>query len=141
MSVIDELAIPDFTEHCGPPDHRNGVAGAEAMARSIRAGFPDSHMEIEDAISEGDRVVLRLRVGGMYLGLLFNVPPMGKRAQWSEIRIMRVKNGKMVEHWFVADTMSMMQQLGPKTRCYPIRSEARTKEDIGLPSGQFHAPK
>ncbi len=25
---------------------------------------------------------------------------------------MRVKDGKKVEHWFVEDTMSMMQQLG-----------------------------
>jgi hypothetical protein len=36
LSIADELAVPDFVEHSGPPNHRNGVAGAKAMAQAIR---------------------------------------------------------------------------------------------------------
>ena len=82
LSVVDELAAPDFIEHSGPPDHRNGVEGAKAMAQAIRAGFPDYHVEVEDTVSEGDRVVLRLKVGGTHQGPLFSIPPTGKNAQW-----------------------------------------------------------
>lgn len=115
LSVVDELAVPDFIEHSGPPGLPQGSAGAKAMAQTIRAGFPDYHVEVEDAIAQGDRVTLRLMVGGTHQGTLFSIPPTGKRAHWSEIHIMRVEEGKMVEHWFVADIMSMMHQLGLMT--------------------------
>ncbi len=109
---VDELAVPDFIRHSGPPGLPQGIAGAKAMAQTIRASFPAFQVEVEDAIAEGDWVTLRLMVAGTHQGTLFSIPPTGKRARWSEIHIMRVEDGKMVEHWFVADIMSMMQQLG-----------------------------
>jgi steroid delta-isomerase-like uncharacterized protein len=112
LGVADELVVSDFIEHSALPGLPKGIAGLKAIAQILRSGYPDFHIEVEDAIAEGDRVVLRLTVGGTHQGALFGIPPTGKHAEWSEMHIIRVKDGKMIEHWDVLDLMSMMQQLG-----------------------------
>ncbi|MCI0846263.1 MAG: ester cyclase [Chloroflexi bacterium] len=37
---------------------------------------------------------------------------MGKRVTFSETHIVRIVNGKAIEHWGNQDDMAMMQQLG-----------------------------
>ena len=36
----------------------------------------------------------------------------GKSATWTESHIVRMANGKMVEHWANLDQVGMLQQLG-----------------------------
>jgi predicted ester cyclase len=40
------------------------------------------------------------------------LPPTGKQIALEIIDILRLANGKVVEHWAVRDQMGMMQQLG-----------------------------
>jgi predicted ester cyclase len=112
FSVVDELVAPDFVEHSAAPGLPPGIPGLKAIAQHLRAGFPDFQVAVEDAIAEEDRVVLRLTAGGTQRGQVFDIPPTGKQAQWAEIHIMRVKDGRMVEHWDLLDLISMRQQLG-----------------------------
>jgi predicted ester cyclase len=43
------------------------------------------------------------------------MPATGKSAAWTEIHIVRVKDGKIVEHWASVDQLGMLQQLGLAT--------------------------
>ena len=112
MDVADELVMPDFIEHSAVPGLPDGIPGLKAVAQMIRAGFPDFNITVEDAIAEGDRVVLRLTEEGTQTGAVFGVPPSGRKARWSAIHIIRMEDGKMAEHWDVIDLMSMMRQIG-----------------------------
>jgi len=40
------------------------------------------------------------------------IPPTGKAVTMPVIDIVRLANGKIVEHWGVSDNLSLMQQLG-----------------------------
>ena len=40
------------------------------------------------------------------------VPPSGKRVEIEAIDIVRIVDGKAVEHWGVTDNMGLMQQIG-----------------------------
>jgi predicted ester cyclase len=40
------------------------------------------------------------------------MPATGKAVKFDEMHLVRFANGKMIEHWGVEDTMTMMQQLG-----------------------------
>jgi predicted ester cyclase len=40
------------------------------------------------------------------------VPPTGKKIHFETLDAMRVKNGKIAEHWGVANIYSLMQQIG-----------------------------
>jgi len=67
------------------------------------AAFPDCRFTIDDMIAEGDQVVTKKTFTGTHTAELNGMPPTGK---------MRVRGGKIVEHWLTMDQLSFMQQLG-----------------------------
>lgn len=89
-----------------------GVAAAEGWVAMLAAAFPDQHVTIDDVIAEGDRVVVRTTLNGTHHGEMQGIPATGNRVTQPSITIFRLAKGKIVEGWFAADNLSMMQQLG-----------------------------
>jgi Predicted ester cyclase len=100
LAVIDELLAPPTRE------------GTKTFHAMLRGAFPDLHVTIDDAIAEGDKVVLRTTSHGTMKGEFAGMPPSGKSATWAAIYTLRFANGKIVEYWGVNDQLSMLQQLG-----------------------------
>jgi steroid delta-isomerase-like uncharacterized protein len=113
MSRINELLAPDFVEHeelpPGVPRDREGVTLLMTM---LRSAFPDFKATIDDMIAEGDKVVVRMTWTGTQQGEFMGMPPSGKPMSIGVIDIFRMEKDKLVEHWGLSDTMSMMEQLG-----------------------------
>ena len=112
-SVIDELLIPDFVEHEElPPGIPPGREAPKAMFTMLRSAFPDIKATIEHLVAEGDEVAVHMTWTGTHSGEFMGIPPTGKSISINVIDIMRIAEGKFVEHWGVMDSMAMMQQLG-----------------------------
>lgn len=113
MSVADELVAPDFVEHeelpPGIPSDREGVKQLTTMMRSA---FPDFKATIDDIIAAGNKVVIRMTWTGTQKGEFMGIAPTGKSVSVGVIDIIRIADGKFVEHWGQMDSMGMMQQLG-----------------------------
>jgi steroid delta-isomerase-like uncharacterized protein len=110
-AVIDELVAPDFVEH------QNGAQGhgpdaLRRIVRGLRASFPDLQLQIEDTAESGDDVWTRLRGHGTDTGGVAGRPPSGRRIEVDVIDIIRFRDGRMAEHWGVADRLGMLQQVG-----------------------------
>lgn len=112
VSVIDELASPDFVDHTAPPGVPAGDEGFKVFITMFRTAFPDLHYTIDDEIAEGDRVVQRSTARGTMKGDFQGMPASGRTATWSEIHITRFADGRAVEHWGVVDQLGMLAQLG-----------------------------
>jgi steroid delta-isomerase-like uncharacterized protein len=113
MRLADEIVAPDFVEHEQlPPGIPNGREGVKAMTSMMRSAFPDFKATIEDILADGDKVVIRMTWSGSHKGEFMGIPATGKRVSIGVIDIIRVSNGKFVEHWGQMDAMGMMQQLG-----------------------------
>ena len=76
------------------------------------AAFPNGRHIIEEVIAEEDKVVTRGIFRGTHRGELMGIPPTGKQVTFSVVHIDRLVDGKIVEHWGLGDTMTMMQQMG-----------------------------
>ena len=110
---LDDLVAPRVLHH--DPYDPNGDQGLEGMKRTIelnRAAFPDMRLEIEDQVSEGDKVVTRWRAEMTHLGELGGAPPTGKHVTISGITIDRFKDGKIVEAWRSMDTLGLLRGIG-----------------------------
>ncbi len=81
------------------------------MARFIKA-FPDIRIDVEDMVAEGDLVSTRLTVTATHSGPYMDVRPTGRRVRCALMGQLRVKDGKVVEHWGVADTLYLLEQIG-----------------------------
>ncbi len=62
--VIRVNMTEDFLDHDGPGAKPTGVAGDEAMMRSMYELFPDLRITIDEMIAEGDKVICRNRWHG-----------------------------------------------------------------------------
>ena len=113
ISMIDELLIPNFVEHEElPPGIPPGREAPKVLFTMLRSAFPDFKATIEHLIAEGDEVVLHMTWTGTHEGEFMGIPPTGKRISINVIDILGIAKGKIVEHWGVMDSMTMMQQLG-----------------------------
>ena len=114
LELIDELFAPDIVDHAFVPELglAPGREGIRQFISMLRAAFPDIDIKVQDAVAEGDKVVVRNSAEGTHQGEFMGIPPSGKHAAWSEIHIARIVDGKIVEHWANVDRLGMLQQLG-----------------------------
>ena len=112
MKVMDELLSSNVVEHNPFPGQGPGFEGFKKGLTELRQAFPDLHMTVDDMLADGDKVIIRSTMTGTHKGAFMNMPATGKQIKVEAIDIVRIKDGKAVEHWGVTDTMTMMQQLG-----------------------------
>jgi len=113
LDLIDELIAEDAIEHEALPIATGEMRTDLRMwLTELRHAFPDYHVELQDLIAEGDRVVARQRITGTNVGALLGIPPTGRPICVDGIDIVRVDDGRIVEHWGMADGQAMARQLG-----------------------------
>jgi len=112
VEVVDELVTEDFLNHAAPPDRQRGRQGLKDVVRMFEGAFPDFRYEVEDVISEGEKVAVRDVFRGTHQGDFVGIPATVNRVTMEAIHIYRFREGKLAEHWVARDDLGMMQQLG-----------------------------
>ena len=98
----------------------SGLEGARVVHQTTLIGMPDYHTTIEDLIAEGDKVASRVTMTGTHTGNFWGIPPTGRRVNLTGIYIVRIKDGKIVEHWGEENGLTVFKQLGFKTKLEQI---------------------
>jgi steroid delta-isomerase-like uncharacterized protein len=112
LDKIDEILSEDFVEHEEFPGISQDREGVKEFFRRLRSAFPDVRFRTEDVISEGELTAARYTMTGTHEGEFMGLPPTGKQVTVSGIDIVRLRDGKCLEHWGQFDAMGLMQQLG-----------------------------
>lgn len=112
LEVLDELVADDFVEHEEMPGLPEGKAGLHEFVTGLRAAFPDLSVETLAVVAEGDEVWCHSRCTGTHRGEFAGVPATGRAVSITMIDRIRVRDGKVVEHWGVTDELALMTQLG-----------------------------
>lgn len=109
----DTYVTDDFLDHnppAGPPTNdREALIG---IFTTLRQAFPDLTLDVEDSLTDGDKVVIRAMWRGTHQGEFMGLPATGKSIAMESIHIFRVRDGRLAEHWAAQDTLGMMRQLG-----------------------------
>jgi predicted ester cyclase len=112
LDVADELLAPNYVDHDpAMPEDIHGPEGFKQYVSGYRSAFSDLHLEFEDQIAEGDKVVTRWTGTGTHDGELSGIAPTGNRVTLPGMEIVRISGGKLVEGWEGYDTMNLMRQL------------------------------
>jgi predicted ester cyclase len=115
FDVFDELFAFDFIDHTPQPGFTPDRDGARSLCRALRAAFPDFHAEIHWQAADRELVTTYKTYHGTHQGPFLGQAPTGRRIHFETIDVMRVRDGKIVEHWGVANLFSLMQQLGARS--------------------------
>jgi predicted ester cyclase len=111
LDVIDELLATGIEVPTVAPAFEPTAEGLRQMNLAFRAGFPDLKAEIDEVFENGAWVAARLTWSGTNTGELFGRPPTHRFARTTEIEIVRVEDGRIVEVRQVADVAALMAQL------------------------------
>jgi predicted ester cyclase len=99
-------------DHSRPPGISPGAAGVREQFDGFRAAFGDFRATILDQICEGDKVVTRKVFTGTHVGAFQGIEPTGREVEIHCIDIVRVADGRIVEHWNCVDRLGLLAQLG-----------------------------
>jgi predicted ester cyclase len=91
---------------------RHGHDAIRGMVERAVAAFPDYHEELHELIADGDMVVARLTISGTQKGQWGLLPPTGKRVEFDEMVMLKVRDGKVVWQRGVVDNLRALRQLG-----------------------------
>ncbi|MBI3740323.1 MAG: ester cyclase [Chloroflexi bacterium] len=110
LNALDELLAPNYTRYLATGAPLNRDQQRQRLA-GMRAAFPDIHLEVVRLIAENDFVTMQVIVRGTQRGAFMGVEPTGREIAVPAIDIVRIENGKMVEHWGGMDSSVLIQQL------------------------------
>lgn len=114
LNIIDELTSSGYVRFIALPDVTLNSEGQKKRIAAFRTAFPDVHVTIEDMTAEKDKVTVRVSIRGTHQQQFQGIEPTGRQILITAIDIVRIADGRIVEHWGVTDQLSLLQQLGGK---------------------------
>ena len=118
LDALDQFYAVDFVDHNAWPGIPPGIEGMRQTYNIIHSATTDLQVAIDDMVAEEDKIVVRFTATAIHTGEFMGIPATGKAISMMEIRIYRIADGRIVEHWGLMDSESLMQQIGsaPPTR-------------------------
>lgn len=110
-AALRQVVSDQFVNHEAPEGTPPGPGGITMFMHLLGEAFSDQRWEIHDVIEEADKVVLRCTHSGVHTGDFFGLPATGRRFAYGQMHIIRIAEGKSVEHWAVRDDAGLMRQL------------------------------
>jgi predicted ester cyclase len=110
LEVIDELYSPEVVDHDPLPGAPEGIAGVRYSIGNLQAAMPDFEVTIEDISAHGDLVVVHNTWRGTQRGTLLGIGGRGRRICSTGIVIWRLKDGRIVERWAMAELASDLRR-------------------------------
>jgi predicted ester cyclase len=110
--AFGELLAPHFVNRTAPAGLASGPEGMLQMFnRVLRPAFPDLRVEIHQQVAEGDKVTTHKTIHGTHRGEFFGVPATNRRVAIQVMDIVRLENGRYVEHWGVNTLFAVLASL------------------------------
>ena len=104
-AAVYEVWAPDFVSHVTRRVSPDAVGTdvrhhEEKFWTMARTAFPDMQFDVNVLVESGDLVVSNWTLSGTHSGgPFYDVPPSGQRAVINGTAILRLRDGKVVEHW------------------------------------------
>ena len=111
-AAYDELNDPAFVNLSAPPGAPTDREGGKFFLQALAKAYPDAVVTIDDMFADGDAVITKKTFAGTNQAEFMGVPATGRRVRFQYVDIMRVRDGRIIEHWNVVDQLSWMIQLG-----------------------------
>jgi predicted SnoaL-like aldol condensation-catalyzing enzyme len=113
LSVLDQYIQDDYTQH--NPDVPHGKEGFRQFFEQTFKALPDFKYTLKALVADEDRVWIHCTSSGTHTGgEWLGVRPTGNKLNFDVVDMFRIHEGKLAEHWDVADTYTLFNQLGRK---------------------------
>lgn len=115
LAALNERRLEDLGDFVHDPvvsnDEEVSLADYKsAISASIEA-VPDFHWEIEDLVTDGQRLAVRLADTGTQMGPWLGIPASGRPMSTREFAFYQYHDGRIAQMWFLLDIPAIRTQL------------------------------
>lgn len=89
-----------------------GMEHLQRLWPMVRTAIPDFRAELQQQLTQGDRVATHWMFSGTHQGSLFGVPATGKSIRFQNLSIARVTDDKVVQYNSETGWLDVLMQLG-----------------------------
>ena len=109
-----DVRAPDFVAYA-PASLEPAPLNPEAWTKFLSGfvtGFPDLRLTVVESAGEGDLVAQMIHFEGTHTGDFQGLPPTHRKVTFSGLELNRFVDGRVAEHWFQLDSLTLLRQLG-----------------------------
>lgn len=111
-AAFEALMAPDFINHSALPGMPTGPEGMwHTFEHVLRPALADLTVEIHEQLCDGDKVTTRKTIHGIHAGTLAGIAATGRKVAIEAIDIVRVQEGRYVEHWGINTLQAILASL------------------------------
>ncbi len=115
IDAIDKYVAKDMIEHQpGPPGTPQGLEGVKWYFKMIHEAYPDLQGRPSLVLADGDKVFIYATWEGTNKGRFMGKPATNKKTSWGVADVVRLVDGKAVEHWGWEDRTGAVAQPSSK---------------------------
>ena len=112
INAFNDIIAPVFINQTAPPGVPKGPEGVMYFFNHfLRPAFPDMQVEIQRQVAENDMVTTHKVFHVTHQGDFMGIPATGKKLDIEVMDMIRLQNGKFVEHWNIVDWQQVITQL------------------------------
>ncbi len=109
--VLKEIVADDFTNHTAAAGVAKDVNGLIQFVGMLHKAFSDMRIDIYEQLAENDLVATRKIIYAIHSGEIMGHAATGKSIEMNVMDIVRLRDGKYVDHWGRNDIMQVIQSL------------------------------
>ena len=110
LGNLDGIMRDDYIQHNA--DVPQGKKGFIEFFEKCFKAIPDFRYTLKKIVSDGDIVMTFSTTTGTHTGEWIGQPATGNKLNFDVVDIFRIQDGKIAEHWDVADTYLLFKQIG-----------------------------
>lgn len=118
---IDHYVSDSFIDHSLPSALPPNKEGTKLWIISTGRSFIHKTL-IDDIVSEGDKVVLKIKMQLKHIGVWRDVEPTGVEIETVGYRLFKLEDKKILEHWALVDGSSIENKLRETTKAGKIQN-------------------
>jgi predicted ester cyclase len=109
--VLKEIVANDFINHAASANVPNDVYGLMQFVAMLHKGFSEINIIVFEQAAENDLVATRKEIHAKHTGEIMGRAATGRSGTISVIDMIRLRDGKYIEHWGRNDMMQVIQSL------------------------------
>lgn len=112
VAVAEEVLAEGLVAHqLGVETDRVGRDAVVEQLLGFRDAVPGWHLDVEDSVAEGDRMMLRVTARGTPQKPWGKLVPTGKSFEAAAFLLFRIEDGEIAEQWHLVDLAGIGRQL------------------------------
>jgi len=119
VETLGRHLTADFQDHAAMPGDPPGFEGVQLRFSAWAAAFEDSEEDNVAMVGEGDMLAVLYDLHARHSGEFMGVTPSHREVVIPGIEFLRIRDGKIAEHWGIYDFLTTAEEIGANLTFIP----------------------